>query len=394
MKNLDMIQAANAALFQRMSEAVKDGKTEDFVSAWGEFAQNMQTSIMKDAQELLGVTDAAVLAQRGVRQLTAAEKTYFTDLAKAMADPNPQMAVTAITAVLPETEINSVFDYLTEKHPLLDAIDFQNTKALTKWLLSTSSGVAGWGDMTATIDSELAGAFSYVDLSMAKVSAYIPISNAWIDLGPEWLERWVRTILSEAIAVAIEAAIVDGDGKDKPLGMTRALTGATDGVYPRKVPVVLSEITPETIGALLNTISQGPNSKQREVPELILVVNPSDYYTKVYPATTVRATDGSWNRNVFPYPTKPFMSAAVPANRAVIGLPKEYFAGVGIGTQGGKIEFADQTKFLEDARVYRVKMYGNGRPKDANAFILCDITNLLPTIMRVIVDNIEETPVA
>jgi len=394
MRNLDVIKQANAALFQRMHTAVKDNNTEEFASAWGEFAQNMQTSIMQDAQELLGVTDAAVLAQRGVRQLTAQEKTYFTDLAKAMADNNPQMAVSAITAVLPETEINSVLDYLVENHPLLAAIDFQNTKALTKWLLSTSSGVASWGDLTATISSELAGAFSEINLSMLKVTAYIPISNAWLDLGPEWLERWVRTVLSEAIAVAVEAVVVDGDGKDKPLGMSRALTGATDGVYPRKTAVPLNEITPATIGALLDTISQGPNSKRREVPELIMVVNPSDYYTKVYPATTVRATDGSWNNNVFPYPMKPFVSAAAPSNHAIIGLASEYFMGVGIGTQGGKIEFSDHVKFLDDARVYRTKMYGNGRPKDANAFVYCDITNLLPTILKVNVDNIEDTPVA
>lgn len=391
MKNLDLIQKENAAILQKMQDAIKADDTEAFGSAFTSFAQQMQESILKDARELMGVNDVAVLASRGVRQLTSAEHEYFQAFIGAAKSTNPQQAITDIMKTFPETEIDTIFDYLTENHPLLGAINFQNTGALVKILMSTSSGVATWDELCSTIDAELGGAFSLLDLTLMKLSAFIPVCNAMLDLGPAWVERWVRTILAETIAVGLEGAIVDGDGDKKPLGMTRALSGATDGVYPRKTPTTVTTLDPVTFGTILNTISQAPNNKRRVVPELLMVVNPSDYYTKVFPATTVRRTDGGYNTDVFPYPTRVVVSAAVPENRAVFGLGREYFMAIGTG-QGGKLEYTDHLKFLEDQRVYRIKLYGNGRPKDENAFILADITNLAPTVLQVEVTNAADFP--
>lgn len=393
MPNLDTLDEQNAAILQKMQEAIKGDDAEAFGSAFGDFAQQMQSSILKDAKDLMGVNDVAVLAQRGVRQLTSNENDYFQAFIGAAKSTNPQQAVTDIMKTFPETEIDTIFDYLTENHPLLGAINFQNTGALVKIMMSTSSGVATWDELCSTIDDELGGAFSVLDLTLMKLSAYIPVCNAMLDLGPAWVERWVRTILAEAIAVGLEATIVDGDGSKKPLGMTRALTGDTGGAFPRKTPVAVTTLDPVTIGGLLNTISQGPNSKRRTVPELLMVVNPADYYTKVFPATTVRRTDGGYTMDAFPYPTRVIVSGAVPANYAVFGLASEYFMALGSGI-GGKLEYTDHLKFLEDQRVYRIKLYGNGRPKDANAFVYADITNLKPTTLQVEVTNIDEFPVA
>jgi len=78
-----------------------------------------------------------------------------------------------------------------------------------------------------------------------------------------------------------------------------------------------------------------------------------------------------------PYPTTIIQSAAVPSGKAVLGLGKNYFMGIGSGTgDGGKLEYSDDFKFLEDKRVYRIKLYGNGMPKDHTSFILMDISRL------------------
>ena len=124
------------------------------------------------------------------------------------------------------------------------------------------------------------------------------------------------------------------------------------------------------------------------MPNIILVVNPADYFTKILPASTVRAADGSFNTNVFPYPTTVYQSSAVPSGYAVFGLAKRYFAGLGT-SKGGKIEYSDEYKFLEDQRAYLVKLYGDGKPLDANAFVLADITGLTPYVQKVLVVNDE-----
>lgn len=391
MKNLDVLEQRKNEILQKINQAVKDGDEQAFSTAFTEFAESIQQAILADAKELIASNDANVLAQRGVRQLTSEEMKYYQKVIDAMRSNNPKQAVTMIDEVMPKTTIDAVFDYLTESHPLLDVIDFQNTAALTEIILSTSSGVAGWGELCSTISDELSGAFSVITLDKKKLSAFIPVCNAMLDLGPVWLDRYVRTILAEALATALEAAIVDGDGDEKPLGMTRALTGAVDGVYPQKTPVVITDLSPTTYGSILNTLSQAPNGKRRAISSVLLLVNPTDYFTKVFPATTPRTTSGGFNYDVFPFPTTVVQSAAVPSGKAVIGLGKRYFMGLGTG-KAGKIEYSDEYKFLEDQRVYRIKLYGNGRPLDANAFILLDISGLKPYVQQVYVTNADEFP--
>lgn len=393
MKNLAIDQAQKTEILQRMSTAIQNSDTEAFSQAWTDLADTIQSAVLEESKEIIASNDTAVLAQRGVRQLTNEENKYYSKVIEAMRAKDPKQAITLIDDVMPKTVIDEVFTYLTESHPLLDAITFQNTGAIVQWIMSTSSGVAGWGELCSTIDDELSGAFSVIELGKCKLSAFIPVCQAMLDLGPVWLDSYVRTLLAEAIAVALELAIVDGDGNGKPLGMTRALTGAVDGVYPQKTAVAITALDPTTYGTLLNTLSQGPNNKRRAISSVLLVVNPADYFTKVFPATTPRTTDGGFNYGVFPFPTTVIQSAAVPVGKAVMGLADRYFMGLGTGTaKGGKIEYSDEYKFLEDQRVYKIKLYGNGRPMDANAFILLDITGLVPYVQQVFVTNAAEFP--
>jgi HK97 family phage major capsid protein len=393
MKNLDIIKQNNAAVLQKMQEAVKNNDTEAFAAAFSEFAEAIQEAVLKDARSLIEANDAAILAQRGVRQLTSEETAYYNKVIEAMRSKDPKQAITLIDDVMPKTVIDEIFTNLTENHPLLDAITFQNTGAIVQWIMSTSSGVAGWGELSDTIVDELSGAFSVIELDKKKLTAFIPVSNAMLDLGPAWLDRYVRTLLAEAIAVGLETAIVDGDGKNKPLGMTRQLSGAVDGVYPRKNATAITALDPETYGNILNTLSQAPNNKRRAINSVLLIVNPADYFTKVFPATTPRTTDGGFKNDVFPFPTTVIQSTAVPAGYAVMGLGDRYFMGLGTGTgKGGRIEYSDEYKFLEDQRVYRVKFYGNGRPMDENAFVYLDITGLKPYVQKVEVVNASEFP--
>ena len=91
---------------------------------------------------------------------------------------------------------------------------------------------------------------------------------------------------------------------------------------------------------------------------------------------------GTFTNNVLPYPTTVIQSVSVPQNKAILGLGKKYFMGIGTA-KSGKIEYSDQYRFLEDERVYLTKLYGHGEPKDNNAFLVLDITNLQPAILKV-----------
>ena len=335
---------------------------------------------------------AQIIMSRGGDVLTAEENAYWGKVINASKSGNPKNEITLIPEIMPLTVINEIFKYIKAEHPLLGAINIQSASAVTRILSATTAGKATWGDLCATIDSEISGGFSFQELTLTKLYAHMFICNANLDLGPTYLHRFAITALGEAIATELEKGYVYGDGKKKPIGMARKLTGATDGVYPLKTAVAITDLSPTTFGTLLDTLSNAPNGKRRAVGEVILIVNPSDYFTKVYPATTPRASDGTFNYNVLPYPTKIVQSEAIPVGSAIIGIAKEYFAGIGAGTDGGKLEYSDEYKFLEDKRTYRIKLYGNGRARTENDFILLDVSGLKPFTYEVkVVEKVVES---
>ena len=192
-------------------------------------------------------------------------------------------------------------------HPLLAEINFQNTGILTEILVSTQSGrhLATWGALTSTIATALAAGTDVINLSQKKLSAYIPISRPMLEIGPVWIDRYVRTILLEAISNGLEKSIIAGTGVAEPVGMIKDPGGdfnSTAG-YPDLTAVPMNEITPETYGGLLASLAVGPNSLYRNVTEVLFICNPVDYYTKIMPAVMYRLPDGTW-ANRFPVPDK------------------------------------------------------------------------------------------
>lgn len=391
MRSNDLTENKRESIRSAMQSAIKAGDTDEFYRQFDAMidviAQEVQQSYEQRLNRMEETMDARILTARGVRQLTSAERGYYDKVIGAMKSSDPRQALKNIDVVMPETVIDSVFEDLRENHPLLSKLDFTYTGAAIKVLMNTNGQEqAVWGKLTDEIVKELTGGFKEVDATLCKLSAFLPVSKAMLDLGPQWLDRFVREVLYEAIANGMETGIVAGTGKDMPIGMIREVgdnVTVTGGEYPEKAAVQLNEINPDTIGNLLGMLSMDEGGKTRPVREVILIVNHQDYYTRVMPATTLLASDGSYRNDVMPYPMSVIRSGAVEPGKAVIGLGKRYFAAVGTD-KGGKIEYSDQYRFLEDERVYLIKVYGNGMPKDNNAFIVLDIANLQPASLKVV----------
>lgn len=397
MKNLDLLQQEKTEIMNRLNQAMKDGDEEGFAQAFTDFTNNIQEAVMAEAKGFIQATDTNILASRGVRQLTSDENNYYQKVIEAMRTTNPKQALADLDVVMPKTIIDDVFTDLATNHPLLDAIDFQNAGAVTEWLLNANTDqLATWSPLCAEIVNELTSGFKKIDLQQNKLSAFIPVCKAMLDLGPTWLDRYVRTVLSEALYLGLEDGVINGRGQTinlhEPIGMRKDMAGAVDPStgYPDKTKVVLNSLDPVAYGEILATLSETENGHTRVVQSVILVVNPKDYLTKVMPATTPRATDGTYARDVFPFPTTVIQSSRMTENEAILGLGKRYLMAAGTG-KSGRIEYSDEYRFLEDERVYLTKFYGHGQPKDNNSFILLDITNLKPTVQKVTVEGTVST---
>lgn len=377
-------------LRQKASDAAKNNDAEGVFDAIVEARQIVDDGMADENEQwknnVQQIVDRALANLPGPRQLTTEETEFCQKAIKAIGSENPKQALENAHIVFPETTISRVFEDLTETHPLLSKIQFTPTGGAIRMMLNTDGRhKAAWGPLCSEIVEEITSGFKEVDVSLYKLSAFIPVCKAQLDLGPVWFDRYIRAILAEALAYGIEYGTVMGDGKNMPIGMIRDVSDSASvvaGAYPEKSKIKVTDFEPATMGNLISLLTTTPNGKDRDPDDLILLVNLQDYYQKVGPATTIRTPDGTYRNDILPYKTTIIPVSALPRGQAVFGIGRLYFAAVGMN-KGGKLEYSDHYHFLEDERVYLIKLYANGFPVDNNAFLNLDISGLRPLHYKV-----------
>lgn len=366
-----------------LQSAMAGGNEEEIKQAWVTFQNAVVDDIKADFLEYQVTQDKTILAQRGYRQLTSAEEKYYEKFIEASKSANPQQAFAVLPGttdgVMPETIIEDVFKELVEEHPLLDKINFQYAKYLTKWILNDHTiDTAVWGELNSAITEEITSAFKVVDITQNKLSAFAAIPLDMLDLGPTFLDSYIRTVLKDALLCGLEKAIVAGTGKNQPIGLNRDIhkgVSVSDGVYPEKTKVKLTSFMPKEYGKILAKMSKTEGGRTRKFGSVLFICNQTDYLTKVMPASTVLNTNGTFTQNVFPFPTDVVISNELADNTAILCLPNEYFMAMG-GAKEGIITYSDEYKFLEDMRYYKIKTYGAGKAYDDTVALFLDITDL------------------
>lgn len=397
--SLAIINSQKAKLQSDMIAAMHAQDEKKYMESMTCLFELLQKETLDKAAELAGVNDSEILQARGVRVLTSVEKKYFEKLGKALKSDNPKQALTDPELVMPTTVLNAVFDDLQTDHPLLSKISFTNTSGAIKFLFSQNEyQKAVWGKLCAEITEEIEASFTEIDMTLMKLTAFIPVCEAMLDLGPEWLDSYVRQCLYEALANGLEDGIINNlNTTTGPVGMIADMTTGSGGVgqatFTAKTATPITDLKPVTLGTQLAKLAVDGAGKTRAIRDVIMIVNPVDYLTKVFPATTVMSGNGTYVNNVLPYPMSVIQSAAVASGKAILGLGYKYFMGLGMSDKAGRIEYSDEFKWLEDQRVYKIKLYANGMPMDNNAFQYLDISGLTPATIAVTVENTVTTEV-
>ena len=410
MKFKESTAIVNAASQLQAVFTAEEPAREEVEAAFQAFGDAIAASVLADYESAHG--DQNILIQRGFRVLTAEENKFY----QAVIEAGKQKTVQTMNGLLsdkimPTTILEDVYKDLTQEHPLLAEINFQNVAYLTRWILNDHSvQTAAWGEINSAITQQIESAFRVVEITQCKLSAYAVIEMDMLDLGPTFLDGYIRTFLQEAIYVALENAIVAGTGHNQPIGLDRDIhqgvsVNSSTG-YPQKTAVALASFMPEDYGPVLArlavtevwytqdsdgsvvdaaTAANADGSAQtgytkhggnmRSFDEATIVCNQVDYLTKVMPATTVMTAAGTYAKDLFPFPTKVIRSNAVETGKAVLFLPREYFMGIGT-SKTGTLSFSDDFKFLEDKRTFKIKMHAMGKAFDDTCAVLLDISDL------------------
>ena len=372
--------------------AMNSGDQNEMMQAWELFGEEVAENIRRDFEQFRETKDNSVLAQRGYRVLTSAEQAWYTKVSAALKSSKTQQAFIDILKsddkddLMPETIIDDVLRYLVETRPLLSKIRFQNAGFSTKWIINDNSVQrGGWGEIDAKITKEIKGSLKVIDIQQAKYSAFCVVPLDILDMGPQFLDAFVRATMAEALGLGLEEAIVNGTGVSMPIGMMKEPNGAFEQStgYPDKTAIKVTSFAPAEYGPLVAKVATTEKGKQRTFSKVVLLCCMKDYLTKVMPATTVLSANGQgYVNNLFPFPTEPLVCNAVPEGKAVLGIAEDYTLAVG-GSRNGNIEFDDSIGFLDDTRTFKLVQHAAGRSYDNTSFIVLDISALDPAYITV-----------
>lgn len=351
------------AVLGEQDESKLENATKEFSEGIADFMQAEAKSVTTELYSAM--QDNQIMVNRGARRaITSAEMKFFNEAVE-------KQKIDGLDHVLPTTIIETIMTDLAKEHPILSAIDTRYTEGVIKYIYGDpAEETAYWSEIPADIRQILIGAFKTLDLSVSKLSGFIALPKGYFQLGPTWLANYVTTFLREVMQATLETAVVNGDGKLKPIGMMRKLSGAVDGVYPEKTAVAINDLSPLSLAGPRALLAQEKMLNGR----IDFIVNPATNEAVVNPNLFFQNTvDGSWKQLPLPNSENVITSYAVPEGKAILGNAKNYILAV-----AGNLEITKYTETLaiEDMDLYVAKMFATGVAKNANAFVVLDLSGI------------------
>lgn len=358
--------------FRDDENSTQDQIDNAFTDAMNALAEDLTVEIKNQAvnEAANKSLDSQILLSRGNDVLTSEEKKFFNAVV--------QDGGFKDETILPETTQERVFQDLTKAHPLLDAIGIQDLGAATKFIYSDPTKAYAWKELFGEITGQVNTAFREEKITQLKLTAFAAIPNDMLELGPEWVERYVRELLVESYSVGLEYGYVNGRGSahSEPVGLMKnvdANTGAvTDKTSSGTLTFAPSQYGETVTGELYNVVkalSTNEKGESRKVMnKIVMVVNPVDAIGVQF-RNTIQTANGQWVTSL-PYNIQTVESEEVPVGKALFFIKGEYIAAV---AGGYKLKKFDQTLAIEDATLYTIKRFANGRPRDNKTALVYDL---------------------
>lgn len=345
------------------AKATQEGTEAEQTTALNEMLEALANDVQGDILDQVHTqsADNAIMQSRGQNVLTSEETKFFNAVVEDGGFKE--------TETLPKTTQERVFEELKKEHPLLAKLGLQNLGAVTEFIYSDPEGAAVWGPLFDSIKGQLNAAFRKETITQLKLTAFIPLANDMLKLGPVWVERYVRTMIKEAMAVGLEKGFVSGNGNNMPIGLL--YVKQPDGAVVQKQPVKTLTFEPgrtlidemRDVVKLLAKKVKGDGTDADEpkkvAGKVVMVTNPFNTID-IQANATVQNANGAYVTNL-PFNPDTEESIFVPEGKVLFFVEGEYIAATG-GSE--PIKKFDQTMALDDATLYIQKQYATGKPKD------------------------------
>lgn len=323
-------------------------------------------------------TKTAIIQREDVKQ-------FLSEL-RALKGTNRAISGGALT--IPVVLLDLIAENMFRYSKLMNRVRIRNVNGEARQTIAGTVPEAVWTEMCGNIN-ELTFVFNQVTLDGYKVAGYIPVCNALLEDNDIQLASWIVEMISEAIGLAKDKAILYGKGSAShmPLGIvTRLAQQSQPAGYPANAPAWTDLHTsniktingPSLSGAAfwaaLNEAAGATYTKYSRGDQF-WAMNSKTYNTLKSKAITFTAS-GDIVANIFG------LLPVVNGNIDILEFMPDGDIVGGYGDlylwaqrAGMTIEASREVQFIQDNTVFRGKERADGMPVIAGAFVAININN-------------------
>ncbi len=336
-------------------------------------------------------TRQEILAQNDVREF----------LSQLRSMKGQQRAVTGAELTVPVVFLDLVSENMYRYSKLINRVRVRNVRGEARQTIAGTVPEAVWTEMCGAIN-ELTFVFHQVTLDGYKVAGFIPVCNTTLEDSDLNLTSWVVEMLSEAVGLAFDKAILYGKGgaSKMPLGIvTRLSQTAKPTDYPANAPdwvdlhttnilkIGGEGITGAAFWAALMAAT-GATYTRYNRGTMFWAMNSKTYALLKSKLITFTAT-GDMVANLFgslPIVTGDIdVLEFIPDGDIIGGYGDLYLLAV---RSGMTLESSREVQFLQDNTVFKGKQRADGQPIIPGAFVAINIDNKdVTTVMDFAADS-------
>ena len=322
------------------------------------------------------------------RQAILADNTMQEFLKELRSMKGQQRAVSGAELTIPVVMLDLIAENMYRYSKLLNRVRVRNVRGEARQTIAGTVPEAVWTEMCGAIN-ELSFVFNQITLDGYKVAGFIPVCNSILEDNDVNLAGWIVEMLSEAVGLAMDKAILYGKGaaSKMPLGIvTRLAQTAQPSDYPANAPAWVDLHTSNVI-KIDGTTSTGAEfwAKLMEAigntythysrGEMFWAMN-SKTYAKLRSKLITFTATGDVVANL--YGTLPVITGNVdvlefiPDGDIIGGYGDLYLLAL---RSGMTIESSREVQFIQDNTVFKGKQRADGMPVIPGAFVAININN-------------------
>lgn len=326
------------------------------------------------------------------RQAIVAQTDVKDFLAQLRSMKGQTRAVSGAELTIPIVFLDIIAENMYRYSKLLNRVRVRNVSGESRQTIAGTVPEAVWTEMCGAIN-ELSFVFNQVTLDGYKVAGFIPVCNSILEDNDVDLAGWIVEMLSEAIGLAMDKAILYGKGSASrmPLGIvTRLAQTAQPADYPANAPAWEDLHTSNIIkidGTSLTgaefwsqlMLAAGNTFTRYNRGTMFWAMNSKTYATLRSKLITFTAS-GDIVANL--YGSLPIITGDVdvlefiPDGDIIGGYGDLYLLAMRAGMT---IESSREVQFIQDNTVFKGKQRADGQPIIPGAFVAININNVAPT---------------